>query len=303
MLVGPSLEVLKRRAQQLRRGGVADSTWKSRVSHWKCYKNFCNLYGLNYRTCSVDQLSCFIAFLSSRMRASSIVTYLQALIFMARLKCYRFPDLSSARLYYLISGVKRAKIFKPFVRDPVLVSHLLKMYHGMSFRSLIDVQFWAACLLMFRALLRVSNIVGVHALKCADVVFTSWGLLLYVNSSKCSSELHVIPIAAVNQVSLCPVFWTRLTLKNRVSSAVIFSELSYNIFRKKLKLLLSQCNISDHLSSHSFRSGGATCMAALGIPVLEIKERGGWKSDCIFKYIKEPLSYRVAKEQIFASRF
>lgn len=94
-------------------------------------------------------------------------------------------------------------------------------------------------------------------------------------------------------------------LRNRKSSEIIFSELSYNSFRKKLKMLMLSSHISDCLSSHSFRSGGATCMAALGIPVLDIKERGGWKSDCrpIFRYIKEPLRYRVAKEISFANRF
>lgn len=264
---------------------------------------FCKLYNLNYRKCSVDQLSCFIAFLSPRMCSSSIVTYIQALLFMSRIKCYRFPDLSSARLHYLLEGVKRAAIVSTRVRDPVLVSHLLRLYQSMSFHSVFDVQFWTACVLMFRALLRISNIVGCHALLCNDVVFTDWGLLLHIRSSKTSSGVHIIPIASVSQSYLCPVFWIRLCLKNRGLSGVLFSELSYNSFRAKLKFLVRKCGIVAHLSSHSFRSGGATCMAVRGVPVVEIKERGGWKSDCVFKYIKAPLSHRIAKEKIFAAGF
>lgn len=206
-------------------------------------------------------------------------------MFMSKLKNYCFPALSAARVYYLLAGVKRAAIIKSRVRDPVLVSHLLKLYQRMYFRCTFDVQFWASCLLMFRALLRISNIVGVHALECVDVNFTSWGLLLKIRSSKCSSDVHVIPVASVKHVSLCPVFWVRLCLKNREREGLLFSELSYNSFRAKLKVLLQQSHIDAHLSSHSFRSGGATCMAASGIPVVDIKERGGWKSDCVYKYI------------------
>lgn len=279
------------------------SWYASKIASDSSLKGFAAYTDSDWLCGSVDQLSCFIAFLSSRMCASSIMTYVKSLMFMCKFKCYSFPDISVAKLAYLLAGVRRTAVIQPRVRDPVLVSHMLKMYQVMSFKSIFDIQFLSACVLMFRALLRISNIVGVHAMSYNDVKFTSWGLLLCIHSTKASSSEHVIPVAAVKPVSLCPVFWLRLLLKNHHGGSVLFSRLSYNSFRTKLKVLLGSCAINSHISSHSFRSGGATFMAAKGIPVLDIKERGGWRSNCIFRYIREPLSYRIAKEKSFAKVF
>lgn len=189
------------------------------------------------------------------------------------------------------------------MREPVLVSHLLKMYNRLDITSSVDVQFWAACLVMFRALLRISNVVGVHALHCRDVQFTDWGALLFIRSSKCSDKMvHIIPIAKVQSVSLCAVFWLRLVMSGNCTG-LVFAQLSYRKFQVKLRKLCKMCRISARLSSHSFRSGGATFMSAEGVPIEKIKERGGWRSSCVYRYINEPLAYRIANEKKFSLIF
>lgn len=41
-------------------------------------------------------------------------------------------------------------------------------------------------------------------------------------------------------------------------------------------------------------------LSSNGIPVMGIKERGAWKSDYVFHYMKKPLVYRINKENLFA---
>lgn len=71
---------------------------------------------------------------------------------------------------------------------------------------------------MFRALLQISYIVGIHASTFQDVQFTVWGILLSVRSSKCSEVTHIIPLAAIKLVDLCAVYWLCLVIGSRRKS-------------------------------------------------------------------------------------
>lgn len=61
--------------------------------------------------------------------------------------------------------------------------------------------------------------------------------------------------------------------------------------------------LNARLTSHSFRRGGASFLASVGIPLNQIKIRGGWKSDCVKKYICEPLSVHVRRELSVSKNF
>lgn len=99
------------------------------------------------------------------------------------------------------------------------------------------------------------------------------------------------------------VYWLRLVLKN--SSAGWFSPryhtISFN--HSKLCVIVTACGITEHLSSHSFRYGGATFMAAEGLPIKKIKDRRGWRSNCVYRFINEPLDCRIVKEKRFSHVF
>jgi hypothetical protein len=38
-------------------------------------------------------------------------------------------------------------------------------------------------------------------------------------------------------------------------------------------------------SAHSFRRGGSTFALSLNMPLLEVKNRGDWRSNCVERYI------------------
>lgn len=87
------------------------------------------------------------------------------------------------------------------------------------------VNFWAAVLLLFRSLLRVSYVVtSPHTLKIQDVQRTNYGLLIGVHSSKTrkSGDSRSIPIARLTDKSLCAVHWLNIVIGNRLALSLSF---------------------------------------------------------------------------------
>lgn len=67
---------------------------------------------------------------------------------MSKLKDLVVPDFSGIKIARFLTVLKRSVGAVVFVREPVLVSHLTKMYSRLQLRSSVDVQFWAACLIL-----------------------------------------------------------------------------------------------------------------------------------------------------------
>lgn len=185
------------------------------------------------------------------------------------------------------------------MRNPVTVSILLKMYSCLNFKYVSHVLFWAMVLLPFGSLLRVCHVVkSPHTLKFTDVILGEHGFLLRVRSSKTSRIPHDISIAGVKDKRLCAFYWHRVWLSRRpVRSLYLFSDklgdpLSYQYFYQSLAKLVSHAGVKSNITSHSFRHGGASFLASLGVPFLKIKERG-WRSNTVFSYLPEPLDSTI----------
>ena len=80
-----------------------------------------------------------------------------------------------------------------------------------------------------------------------------------------------------------------------------FPGVTYVKFAKKFKELTTRAGLVGDFASHSLRRGGATFMSMLERPLDQIKARGLWRSDCVFRYIKPPLSAKLAGEAVVAS--
>ena len=92
---------------------------------------------------------------------------------------------------------------------------------------------------------------------------------------------------------------------NRRNEDYLFSTstipfLTYSVFSKCLNSLVG---LVGDFSSHSLRKGGATFMSMLNCSVMEIKSRGLWKSDCVYKYILPTLSAKKATDMKVANNF
>ena len=65
---------------------------------------------------------------------------------------------------------------------------------------------------------------------------------------------------------------------------------------------MDRAGLRGDFASHSLRRGGASYMSMAGCTVTQVKERGGWASDCVYKYIVPSLRYKVLVDKDFAQK-
>lgn len=112
----------------------------------------------------------------------------------------------------------------------------------------------------------------------------------------------------VTDKKFCAVFWLKALISscNLAENDYLFCDhtfgLSYPSFRKMLSYCL-RCTPNLRISSHSFRIGGASLLYNVGIPLVAIKERGGWRSWSVMRYLRDPIQLRIAREKDFCKVF
>lgn len=245
------------------------------------------------------------------MKPTSIVSYVQGIIFHHVLLGLVPPKVSDPQIKATLAGVKNKLGSEPKGKDPLFFSHLCSMYPHVDFKDHKNFLTWMASVLMFRCLLRVGQVVASpHTLLRSAVVFTEYGFLLTINSSKTKSKgtsPDYIPVNSMSGTHVCIVYLLRrlFTKFPMPENAPLFStscspNLSYSTYSKQLKVLIAKAGISGDFSSHSFRRGGATCMSELGFTVADIKRRGRWKSSCVNRYITHSLKHVIRNDNRWA---
>lgn len=292
---------------------VASSTWKSRKSQWRCYRRFCTTFQLTPLPCSDDQLSLYGSFLYKYLSHSSMLVYLQAVIFASKLSACTPPSLNFPSVKMVLEGSRRTG--KPVGHGaiPVTITTLKELFPNVDLSRRAECVLWASCLLMFFTLLRISHVVdSTHTLLVKDVISHDWGLMLTVRSSKTSKGFNPIklPLCKIPDKRFCPVFWISKMLKvakvdpeSGLFSTLLGRRFTYSCFRKGLDGLSAKAGLSEKFSGHSFRKGGACYLMSLGVPISQVQERGNWKSLCVLRYLSLPVSDRIRVEQGLASMF
>lgn len=199
----------------MKKKAVATSTYKARKSQWKCYERFCCKFDFVINVLLVDVICLYIVFLSQFMSFGAVSTYVHGLPFMCHIKGIQAPDLTHPQVKLTLNGVKRTCSRPLRRRDPIDLKLLKIIFKHVNFHSNKWLSFWAACITMFRCLLRISNIIlSPHSIRVRDVEFTEWGCLVTIHSSKCSvpGVPHVLPISLVDNPIFCPVYWLKLVI-------------------------------------------------------------------------------------------
>lgn len=290
------LKRLEEKVLHFRLQSVQASTRRARKCQWKCYVKFCSKYSLNVFPCTSHKLSLYVSELSRYMKPSSIASYLQGVVFVHNVLGMTPPKVSHPHLKATLGGINNDYPGLPDQKAPIFMHHIRRMRNFVVTTNHYSVQTWIGCLLMFRCLLRVGQVVdSPHTLTRDCVTFMDYGCAIEVRSSKSTSRYSppiLIPISRVPEEKDCVVYWLKKMYKMYlvVSSAPLFSSLrvpvlSYSMFTLKFKELLDVSGIRGNYSSHSLRRGGATSMSQSGVSVTDIKLRGRWKSACVNKYI------------------
>ena len=285
---------------------MSKSTLKTRERQWLCYLKVCKKFKWNPFGCTSSQACKYVAYLSDSMRYSSVINYYQTVIFYHNVRGSPVTNWADPMLSQTVKGIKNLETTPEDVKDPVTEKHLIKMFSNVKVKNEFGVLIWTMIIFLFRTLLRVGHVVvSPHTLRRRDVKFFRRGAMVTVNSSKTKQKgsAHKIPLSRVEDVRLCPVFWLEKIIKiyPGVDSDLLFStgnfpQISYSIFNKAFKGLISISKVQGNFSTHSLRRGGTTAMRAAGVPLSYIKERGQWVSDCVFKYIKPTVSDKLKWE-------
>ena len=95
----------------------------------------------------------------------------------------------------------------------------------------------------------------------------------------------------------CPVWWTQQYIKNRPpirnenEQLFIFqdgSNIQNTHLRNLLRSILNDLQLDPTLyDTHSFRIGRATDLFKFGTNIDKIKELGRWKSNAVYKYLRQ----------------
>ena len=302
---------LKDKATVFRTMSISESTRKSRNYQWNRYLASCELLGWTPLPCRVEQACKYVTLLAEDLSFSSIQTYYQSVIFHHVCAGLQPVRLSNQILQATMNGIKRTKTECQSGKDPIFPEHLKKISKVVNRGEHIELIVFVAALFMFRTLLRVSHIVtSPHTLLRSDVKFNKEGCLVRIRSSKTTrsiGKVTFIPVTWAADSSICAVRGLRfiLGLYPGNQDSPLFSRpggvpISYSTFSKKFKILLTKANLSGDFASHSLRRGGATHMSMVGCSVPQIKDRGGWASDCVYRYIKPSLGHKFKVDKNFA---
>ena len=295
-----------------RMNSVSDSTKKARNSQWRRYLQACEDFDWTPIPCGVEQACKYVTVLSDDLSFGSILNYYQAVIFQHVCAGVEPVRPTHQILGATLNGIKKMKGCGVKGKDPLFPAHLKSIVVHLDKTKPVELLVFVAVLLLFRTLLRVSHVVvSSHTLCREDVKFNPNGCLIRVKSSKTSlgaGAHRFIPVTWAADKSICAVRGLR-AMFNRypaAPSAPLFvvpgkGPLTYSTFSKIFKVLLERSKIVGDFASHSLRRGGATYMSMVGCTVPQVKERGGWKSDCVYRYIKPSIAHRVSVDKKFSS--
>ena len=306
----PSARRLAERESELFTNASAPSTNRTRTYQANCYERFCDHYVMDYLPCVPERVTTYVAYLSFFLVYSSILNYLSGLSYYLKSRGQQGLDFTNFHIRSALNGARRlcgkgrGKSVGIFPQD------LLNILNRLDMSKINHLLFWSALCLAFRSLLRASNYCkSRHALKVNDLLFVKQGLILNVRSSKTNQFnefVTEIPIFANELSILCPVAWLRemLLFRKPHGNELLFNVLSKgewkpmtaNWFNRMLKMY---CNVPK-VSSHSLRRGGASYMLQQKYRVAEVKQRGMWKSNCVYEYLSLPTSQAMLRDKIFS---
>lgn len=224
--------------------------------------------------------------------------YLASLASLHNLNNLAAPDLSNFAIQQCLRGLQRNRKEHPNRKRAITPKHLLKI-HSHLYVLPADTRaiFWAACLFAFHSLLRKSNLLPDSRMqkhiRVCDIQKINNGLLITLSTLKTHrflAERHEIPLHEILDSPLCPVSAYKKIMKHRRrstthplfsfrSGAGLWKDLNGTLFSKCLYLTLTAAGChSWKFPMHSFRRGGATYSAKVGVSTEELKAQGTWKS-------------------------
>lgn len=304
----PALQSVLEEARTYIGATYAESTQATYRSQLRQYLRFCTYF--NFKPVPADNitLKCYITVLARSLKCSSIPGYLNIIRLLHVESGFPNPLENNFEINCLKKGVQRLKGSPPEPKLPISPEILCRIKSILCFYQSDDVAFWAACLIAFFGFLRKSTLLpksksdkSSHSLEIRDVNYNLDGTFtVTVRHSKTiqfgQRVLKLPYVKAKNGEPLCPVramYQMRFNQPKECNLPLFSYENRGNIeffthssFVTKLRNCLTKLGYDPtKYSGHSFRKGGCTHGFQLGLSPVVLRQRGDWKSDCIFRYI------------------
>ena len=281
-------------------------------SHLRAYLRFCQLCRLDPIPASAPTLERYAAYLARTRSYTTVNQYLNIIRIIHREYGLQNPLTDNWHLKSVLQGIKRVKGSGAKPKSPISPHHLLCLSRHIKSDCPHDAQLWAATLVAFFGLLRVSSIASARStnsvIKKRDIDISPRGITLKLRKSKTNQfgdKVHTVVLPYLKGHPLCPTT-ALLKFLRKASSASLDTDLftlpqslnqSCNLtssaFRSRLCHKLSIAVPSEqNFSTHSLRRGGATWLLSVGTPLASIKAIGDWSSDAVFKYLIPDTSSR-----------
>lgn len=245
---------------------------------------------------SVHSLTTWMAYLSGTCTANSIANYLSAIGDYCRMNGFDYD--TPRKAYQLKSMLQGIRILYPrqsIYKKPISVEHLHQIHASVDHSTLEGTTFFAMASCAFFGLLRLGEIT-LHTdprrtLKRSHLINeTTDGIYLGLPASKTDSTWQGSNVYLARLPSIiCPVRALKNMLtKRKDNNPTLFLTRDLNTFTRTRFLFLLQTHLSNEplISGHSFRAGGATWAANLGLTELDICRMGRWSSQAFRRYIR-----------------
>src|SRR2546421_6856248 len=228
-----------------------------------------------------------------------------------------YTDWEEVRFYQevmlMLKNVKRQHCHKKPIQKPHVTKEML-----MKIRNVLDLEdgeqllVWTIAMVAFHSLARLGELVVSSASKMEQMIRLEH--LVFHNVGKVPFATITLPHLKVHDPSLlaelvvhytgkdtCPFsaltafFTRRVTSGYAKGSAALFALPDGSVASRRWFLPLVQaCLPKEGVSGHSFRAGGATEMALVGVERWIIQRMGRWSTESFERYIRIDASLFVA---------
>jgi hypothetical protein len=305
-----SLDISQTELPYIRASLLADSLSPAtcrayRVGH-RAFINFCGKWNRNPLPASMDTITLFISHLRSlNLAYKSTKLYLAAVANLHVENNLPSDVISAPGIIRVMRGYKRQVGVTRRTKTAITIDVLRKLKNSIAssdFKLQDQRMLWCASTTAFYGLLRVSEFTSPGArsfdpattLCFTDVNIHHDSIQLFIKSSKCDPYRHGTSVLIGSSgTSICPVRAMRKYLQTYNSepnsplfmfqSGIYLTRQRFNVL---LKYLLHPCVPNSRLfSSHSFRRGCASSLAAKNISSETIQMAGRWRSSAYQEYL------------------
>lgn len=275
------------------------NTKRTYSTQLRSYLSFCERIGEAPIPASPLLLCRYAAFLTRRLRYSSIKQYFSVIVRIHKQLGLENPCVSSFPLRQTLQGIRRVLGDRPCRKEPITTSQLYSLLNYLNVFDAKHAMVWAAALLMFFGLLRRSNVLCTSQgfdqrlhLRRRDLSFGKKGLSVTVHWSKTDqfrTRVRKIPYPRMRGHPLCPTSAVFNALNLTVGTPLdgpAFPGVTPQVFSSVVLTALQAAGVETAgLGSHSFRRGGATFLwSTAGVHESRIRALGDWASSAYVLY-------------------